>query len=104
MANLASPLYALLKKETEWDWGPLEENSFDQLKSKLVSAPVLIIYDRSLPLTLCGYGLGAVLSHILPDNSERPVAFASRTLNGHEKQYSQLDKEGASIVFWTQQV
>ena len=45
------------------------------------------------------YGVGAVLSHVLPDNSERRVAFASRTLNEHEKRYSQLDKEGASIIF-----
>ena len=40
-----------------------------------------------------------MLSHILPDNSEHPTAFASRTINKHEKVYSHLDKEGVAIIF-----
>ena len=78
------------------------------MKNKLTAAPVLMNYDRNMPLKLAcdasGYGLGAVLSHILPDKSERPIAFASRTLNDHEKNYSQLDKEGASIIFGLRKV
>ena len=40
-----------------------------------------------------------MLSHLLDDNTERPVAFVSRTLSPTELKYSQLDKEALSIIF-----
>ena len=52
---------------------------------------MLTIYDQTFPLKLdCDpsqYGLGAVLSHISTDKSEKPIAYASRTLNAHEMNY-----------------
>ena len=50
---------------------------------------MLTHYDLSLPLCVAAdasaYGLGAVLSHVMPDGLEKPVAFASRALNSSEK-------------------
>ena len=69
----------------------------------LTSDTVLAHYDPTRPLLLAcdasPYGIGAVLSHTFEDGSERPVAYASRTLGPAEKRYSQLDKEGLAIVF-----
>ena len=45
------------------------------------------------------YGIGAVLSHLMYDGSERPVEFAIRTLSGAKKNYAQIKKEGLAIVF-----
>ena len=63
----------------------------------------MCLYDKHLPLKLAcdasAYGAGAVLSHIFPDKTEKPIAYASTTLNPHERNYSELDKEGVAIMF-----
>ena len=93
----------MLQSARRWSWGKFQDQAFRKAKELLSSAPVLTYYDPNKPLLLsCDaspYGVGAVLSHQLPDNSERPVAYASRTLSPAEAKYSQLDKEALSIVY-----
>ena len=64
---------------------------------------MLVHFDPKPPLILAcdasAYGIGAVLAHRMPDGTEQPVGYASRTLNSAECNYSQLEKEGLTCVF-----
>ena len=73
------------------------------MKEVLARAPVMMHYNPHLPIKLAGdasaSGIGAVISHILPDGSEHPIAYASRTLSEAERNYAQLEKEALSPDF-----
>ena len=79
------------------------QRAFDDAKAKLVAAPVLTHFDPNLPITMAGdasqYGIGAVISHIMPNGTERPIAYASRTLSSTERKYAQVEKEALSLIF-----
>jgi len=103
LATLLNPLHSLLHKNVKWCWTEKCEKAFKEAKEALSSATVLAHYDPQLPLRLAAdassYGLGAVISHVFSDGSERPIAYASRSLTTSEKSYSQLEKEALSLVF-----
>ena len=97
------PLYQLLQKDTQWEWSDKQEQSLEEVKQLLSSPKLLVHFDDQKPIVLAcdasPFGIGAVLSHILDDGTERPIAYASRSLSPAEKRYSQLDKEALAIVF-----
>uniref|UniRef100_A0A6V7L5H4 RNA-directed DNA polymerase n=1 Tax=Bracon brevicornis TaxID=1563983 RepID=A0A6V7L5H4_9HYME len=102
-ATIVAPLYELLKRDNKWLWSRRCCEAFLQIKRKLISSDVLMHYNPELPIKItCDaspYGLGAVLSHILPNNKVKPIAFNSRTLTKAEKGYAQLDREALAIIF-----
>ena len=69
----------------------------------ITSEQVLTHYDSALPVWLAcdasPTGIGTVLSHVMPNGSERPVAFASRSLTKTGRKHAQIDKEALSIVW-----
>ena len=103
LSTLLKPLYSLLKANEPWEWSAECQEALDAVKSRLTSSPVLARYDPEVSLVLAAdalaYGLGAVLSHRWSDGTERPIAFASRTLNNSERNYPQVEKEGLALVF-----
>ena len=71
-------------------------------KQELVADKVLVPYDEKRKLILAcdasPYGVGAVISHVMDDGEERPIAFASRTLTKSERKYWKIVKEALGIV------
>ena len=102
-ATILAPLNKLLCKDAEWKWSAQCQQSFETAKKTLASTKVLTHYDPTLPIRLAAdasaYGIGAVISHVFTDGSERPIAFASRTLSSSEQNYAQVEKEALSLIY-----
>ncbi|XP_065073044.1 uncharacterized protein LOC135697359 [Ochlerotatus camptorhynchus] len=94
--NLSTLLYPLN------NWTKNCERSFETVKERMQKDNCLLHYSSDLPLVLATdaspYGVGAVLSHIFPNGIERPIQFASQTLNRTQQRYMQIDKEAYAIV------
>ena len=103
LANKLKPLHELLNKTKMWKWTDKCETAFKDVKMALSKSEALAHFDPTLPLQLAcdasPYGVGAVVSHIMPSGEERPIAFASRTLSKAESSYAQIEREALSIVF-----
>ena len=103
LSTTLSALYRLLRKDTRWRWGTEERKAFGASKDLLLSSNLLVHFDPKKDVIVsCDasqYGIGAVLAHRMPDGSEKPIGFASRTLAPAEKKYSQIEKEGLACVF-----
>lgn len=103
LATLAYPLHNLTKKGVPWKWDKACNDAFNMIKNEICSEKILVHYNPKLPILLSSdaspVGIGAVLAHKFPDGSERPIAFASRTLTQTEQRYSQIDKEALAIIW-----
>ncbi|KDR23651.1 Retrovirus-related Pol polyprotein from transposon 17.6, partial [Zootermopsis nevadensis] len=99
---IARPLTDLLKKDHDWQWSEAEQASFDLLKYKLTHTPLLQYPNFAKPFILTtdasGYAIGAILSQGKL-GQDKPIAYASRTLNSAEVNYSTVEKELLAIVW-----
>lgn len=97
-SKLVLPLTQLTRKGQAYMWDAVCEESFIELKKRLTSAPVLILPNPGEPfLVFCDaslMGLGGVLMQ-----NGQVVAYASRQLKVHEKNYPTHDLELAAVVF-----
>ena len=104
-SDIISPISKLLRKGREFIWNDEQQNSFETLKSKLTSAPVLQYpnFNNQFILTTdaSGTALGAVLSQG-EIGKDHPIAYASRTLNKAELNYATIEKELLAIVWSVQ--
>ena len=102
-AKVAGPLHVLTKKNVPFLWTPQCQVAFKNIKELLTSVPVLAFPCFDKPFILetdaSGTGLGAVLAQRQDDNTIRPIAYASRSLQAHEKNYGITELEGLGVVW-----
>jgi ribonuclease HI len=96
-SSIARPMTEVLKKDNKFMWTPKCEESFQIIKKKLTTAPVLTLPDiHQSSVIFCDasrQGLGCVLMQ-----NEKVIAYASRLLKPHEQNYPTHDLELAAIV------
>jgi hypothetical protein len=96
-STIAAPLHGLTKHGVLFQWGPVQQQAFEALKSKLTQAPLLQLPDFEKTFELecdaSGIGIGGVLIQ-----GGKPVAFFSEKLNGPSLNYSTYDKELYALV------
>jgi hypothetical protein len=97
-SKIAGPMTKLLRKNTPFVWSDECESSFQTLKEKLTTSPVLAIPETGKDYTVyCDAsknGLGCVLMQ-----DRKVIAYGSRQLRPHEVNYPTHDLELAAIVF-----
>ncbi|GJV54895.1 putative reverse transcriptase domain-containing protein [Tanacetum coccineum] len=99
-SKIAKPLTVLTQKSKTYDWGEEQKNAFQTLKDKLCNAPVLALPDGSEDVVVycdaSGLGLGCVLMQ-----RGKVIAYASRQLKIHEKNYTTHDLELGAIELFS---
>ena len=103
LSTILEPLYALTKKGVAWRWTQECCEAVKTVKKMLAGPRVLITYNPELPVKLItdasSVGVGEALLHVLPDGSEQPISYASRSLTGTERKYAQVEKEAAAVSY-----
>ena len=101
-STFLEPLNFLLRASTPWKWSQSQSEAFQKSKDALFSSSCLVHFDPSLPIVVSAdsssYGIGACLAHVI-DGKERPVFFASRTLNSAKRSYAQIEREALALVY-----
>lgn len=77
--------------------------AFTEVKHQVSTSSVLVHFNQSTPVGIsCDaspVGCGVVLFYRHEDESEKPVAYATKPLSSAEKNYSQIEKKSLSIIF-----
>ncbi|GJU47379.1 putative nucleotidyltransferase, ribonuclease H [Tanacetum coccineum] len=97
-SKIAKPLTLLTQKNQKFKWGDEQENAFQTLKDMLCDAPILALPEGTDDFVVycdaSNQGFGCVLMQ-----RNKVIAYASRQLKIHEKNYTTHDLELGAVVF-----
>jgi hypothetical protein len=93
----------LLKKDCQFIWIEECQMSFDALKQKMVTAPILVFRDWSKDFHVHVYAssisFGVVLAQPREEDIDHPLYFSSRKLSTAEINYTTTEREGLTMVY-----
>ena len=95
--TILDPLNECMKKHGEFKWTVEPQRSFELIKDKLISAPMLALSDFSktfeVECDVFEIGIGAILKQ-----KGHPIAYFSEKLSGSDLNYSTYDKEFYALI------
>lgn len=101
---LAKPLYDLIRKDAPFNFGVNQIRAFELLKDRLVTEPVLRIYNPSAETELhtdassLGFG-GCLLQKQADDGQFHPIMFFSKRTTDAESKYHSFELETAALIY-----
>lgn len=100
-AQIAAPLNNLSKKNVTFNWTLECQNAFKTLKNALINPPILQYpnFSPSNIFTLKTDASGVAIGAVLSNANDKPVAYASRSLNKAERNYCTIEKELLAVVW-----
>lgn len=105
-ADISKPLVKLLRKNVKFKWDTSCQNSLEIFREKLTNPPLLQYpdFEKEIILTTDAstFARGAVLSQG-EIGKDLPIAYASRTMNGAETNYSTSEQEMLAVIWGIQQ-
>ncbi|XP_070002946.1 uncharacterized protein [Nicotiana sylvestris] len=100
-SKISSPLCRLLEKDTSFKFDDACLKAFDELKRRLVTAPIIISPDWKLPFELMCDASDIAIGAVLGQRKEKifcSIHYASRTLNSSQMNYTVTEKELLAVV------
>ncbi|GKA27195.1 putative reverse transcriptase domain-containing protein [Tanacetum coccineum] len=97
-SKIAKSFTILTQKYKTFDWGEEQELAFQTLKDKLCNAPVLALPDGPVDFVVYCNASGIGLGYVLMQRG-KVIAYASRQLKIHEKNYTTYDLKLGAVVF-----
>ena len=101
-SKIARPLCRLLEKDTKFKFDESCHNSFEEIQSRLVEAPIMAKPDWNREFEIMcdasDFAMGAVLGQ-KAEKMFKAIYYASKTFNEAQENYSTTEKEMLAIVF-----
>src|ERR1700679_3347461 len=96
------PLMDLTQKNQPFLWGSKQQKAFKFVKNAVTSAPVLAMYDSTLPIHVetdaSNFATGGILSQKQADGKWHPIAYRSSTMSAEEHNYEIYDREMLGLI------